>query len=420
MGVRNLIRLIMLLSSLSLAIGLIIPTQATAQPQEESLKYKVGERARQTIYAIETIRVADAVKRPEIISEIRKTIPPIYGYRKSSMTTQIQALEDDWIKTRETFLSEAEKVFGTRVLRNVETTSEAFSKFLSGFQIRNQGFPITDNTGKRWARGDEDREQLQLHITEFETFMTSYFIGSEKDLSSNEIEQVDLISISLLEPESLADLKNLPMSKLALSQLLEVSKAKELFQSESNTRNKPTRIYLSTFVRPNTEYMENLSIERWANADSNQKKETVFEKGEIVVYKGDIITPIIKEALDLMIIGLRFSRLKSSVKTELAKENEHTHSPKAPIESPLLAPQKQEIREPEDERPQGILPPLLGPTTVAQSNKASQPIGVSSPATSNANPSVISAFYLWLIGIGTMVLVSILVVEQSRFAAVKG
>ncbi|MDA0348777.1 MAG: hypothetical protein O3C43_11060 [Verrucomicrobia bacterium] len=292
MGVRYLIRLIIPLSSLSLTTGLIFPSLLIAQSQEEALKYKVGEQARETIIANETIRVNDIEKQSDQFSEVKNTIPSIYGYRKASITAQIQALQDNWNKTGESFLSEVEKVFGKRVFRSVETNSEAFIKLIEGFQKRNKEFPITDYSAKRWARGEDNNEQLQLHISEFETFMTSYFIVSEMDFSSDssKLPSVDIITVNSNENKFLADLRNLQLPKIARSQLLLESKAKELFLTESKTRNKLTRTYLSGFVTTNTEYMENLSIERWVSAEDNLKTETVFEKGEIIVSKGDTIT----------------------------------------------------------------------------------------------------------------------------------
>ena len=406
----------MLLSSSSLATGLIFPSLSTAQSQEESLKYKVGEEARETIVAKETIRVKDVEIGSDQFSEARNAIPSIYGYRKASITAKIQALEENWNKTREIFLLEVEKVFGKRVFRSAETNSEAFIKLIDGFRERNQEFPITVYSAKSWARGEDNDEQIRLHITEFETFMTSYFIVSEKDLKSDSsnIPSVDIITVNPIETISLADLRNQQVPKIVRNQLIPESKAKELFLTESKTRNKLTRTYLAGFVTTNTEFMENLSIERWVSTRDNVKSEIVFEKGEIIVSKGDTITPVIKEALDLMIIGMRFSRLRSSVKIELAKENQPNSSKKDTEKMPPVSPPQREMKEPVEERPKGKLPPLLGSTTVAQSDKTSQATRKSSAATPNGNPSFISSFYLWFFGLGIITVVLILVVLHFR------
>ena len=115
-----------------------------------------------------------------------------------------------------------------------------------------------------------------------------------------------------------------------------------------------------------------------------------------------------------MIIGMRFSRLRSSVKIELAKENLPDSAKKDTEKPPSASPPKRETEEPVEEIPKGKLPPLLGPTTVAQSGKASQPTHISAAAIPNSNPSTISSFYLWIFGIGIIVIAFILVVLHFR------
>lgn len=437
MGMRYLIRFVLLPGPVFWAVGLLLPACLFSQTQEKALEYRVGERARETIYAPETIRVTDPAKHPDVFKEVRNQIPPLYGYDKSASRRSAQALLTDWENTRNAFLSSAERVFGKRVFRPVETASTPFGYFVDSFQGQARGVPVSDAVARRWAGGDPANDVINAHVAQLEAFMTAYFIrqNEEPDAAQSTHEVVDLININRTEPGNLSELADQPLAKINRRQFLTESQAKQLFLRQTNL-NRALKQHLSQWVLPNTHFLERVSIERWVSAQTSMKNEIIFEEGDTVVKEGQEITPLIKEALDFMIIGLRYQRLKDSVKIELAKENAETTPAKSTPaegtkkqESPASPPAAQPTtQEPENKRPQGKLPPRLSPTTVARSgqNEKSGEESLSSiPAQSTAEGNFVSAsldralssmdsLYIWLIGACIVLLGVMLVILHFR------
>ncbi|MCZ6674735.1 MAG: hypothetical protein O7C75_17540, partial [Verrucomicrobia bacterium] len=411
-----------------------------AQYSDEELQYKVGERARDTIYANETIRLSDPEKHPDVFTEVRNTIPALYGYRKSASSIAGRYLTNNWNSTRETFISSLNQVFGKRTFRPVEANSAPFGSFIDSFQARNKEYPLSDALARRWATGEAAADELNELIDLLDAFMTAYFIRLDEEPSNaiTNLEKVDLITIGQFEPASISDVGNQPMAQIARRQFLPLSQAQEIFPKQSGHPNLALKQYLAQFIQANTQFLENLSIERWVAAQEELKNEVVFQRGDVVVKKGAEITPAIKEALDLMIITLRYSRLKDSVKIELAKEKpalntkEAIISDKAKTEESTTAPlTKPVIKESEKQRPEGKLPPLLRPTTVAQSDISMQantslddtlpPVparpdsdGTFVSASINNGLSVMDTLYRWLIGLAIILVVGLLVFLHFR------
>jgi hypothetical protein len=426
----------------TLISGTVFLTLAVAQYDETSLQYSVGDRARHTIYANETLRIQGEDTSKKSLAKAQRSIPPIYGYQKGFVRAQSRTMVDNWGETRESFLNSLDKVFGKRTFRNIEISAPPFKEFISVFQARNDGFPIDDNIARRWARGDGADEVIGGLVGEFESFMTSYFIVSDQALLSapSELPNVDLISLSGSGPQNLVSLPNPTFVKLASQQLLSESEARKRFSELNSMYRSEAQKYVLQFVRPNTIYLEQLSLERWYGSSGSTKHETIFQKGEEIVVQGETITPVIKEALDLMIINLRFSRLRSSVQIELAKENKEGFEESPKTNSDQLA-EPESKREstptldstaplPKEDKKEGMLPPLLSPTTVAQTEslKENQSAAMlNSPAenalsadtgrdyrATSSTPSLVGSFYIWVIGIVLVAVVSALVILHFR------
>jgi membrane-associated HD superfamily phosphohydrolase len=406
-----LIRFARLLSSPTALAGFLFPALLVAQTAERALQYQVGETARETIVANETIRVKDPEKQPNVRVEVRNKFPPVYGYTSKATADASAKLTRDWKSTQEQFLDSLERVYGKRSFRTVETTSQTFTDFIDNFQAENSGFPFYDGLARRWATGNPADDELATHIERLNTFMTAYFIRPDEapELADTTIAQLDLITVKTEEPTTVEELEKYPTAKISPRQFIPISQAREIFLRQSDIQNRKLKIYLSQYILPNTRYLEAASIDRRNQTQSSLNGEIVFESGDIIVRQGEEITPIIKEALDLMIVGLRFARIKDSVKIELAREpgstpkestvqEDKAEETSPSTETPLSQPREESI----EEKPEGKLPPILSPTTVAESNQSSKPTpGRGNPASELATPTssggLISSFYsLWV------------------------
>ena len=431
MSVSSMLKSTLTLITFASWFGALPVSQLAAQNSEESLEYRVGQRARTTIYASDTIRLSDPGKHPDVFTEVRNTIPPLFGYRKIAANEATRALSRSWNDTRDSFLDSLQQVFGKRSFRTSEITSGSFQSLIDSFQATNRGFPVTDELARRWAVNDLANDRLGRLSGHIEDFMTAYFIRPENNpaIASISHSDADLITIADQAPESLDDLNGFPQARVAIRQFLSMQRAQQVFSSQTRIPDQAVKAHLTELIRPNIEYLESLSIQRWVDAQSKLKNEIVFEKGSVVVEQGQRITPVIKEALDHMIISLRYSRLRNSVQIELAKENPDmdseasTPSPRTTeettVEPKSVQPARQEI---EEDRPKGKLPPLLSPTTVVQSDPSNraESAGEQTAPTQQARTDLdrlltwMDSLYRWLIIVCIALLIGALVFLHFR------
>lgn len=381
MRLPSLIRFSKVLGSQLILAGILLPTILCSQSAEQNLQYRVGDIARETIIAPETIEV-DAPANVEVAQELMVgSAPAIYAYQKSASVEVARQLTVAWNQTRDDFLNSLERVFGKRKFRTEEIASDPFVQFVRSYQSTNSGFPFNTATSRRWATGSLATPDLNRYLRILDDFMASYFIRSDDDSFAARANEA-VVEVTTIEgplPTTYADISSETFASVPFNQFLSLSQARSLFEQETVVTSRNLKSYLSQVIAPNSVFLQDASSDRWGTDAFSSGDKIIFEKGDIIVRRGEVITQTVKEALDLMIVSLRFSRMKDSIKIELAREpkqeSESTLEDKAtptkdnPAEKPVPRP---ESREPQKERPQGKLPPILSPTTVAQ-NKGTSP-----------------------------------------------
>jgi hypothetical protein len=416
-----LIRLSKVLSSQLLLAGLVLPIQLFAQSVERAVQYKVGDVARETVIATETIRVSSVSTTETSYSNSSSEIPALYAYQKTVSDSIEQRLTNDWNAARDNYLVALERVFGKRTFRTTEITSEAFVHFTDEFQASNRGFPFNDAAANRWAAGSMHDNDLQRYLGSIRNFMSSYFIRPNNDPFANgkTDAEVEVTTVGSTLPTRLSDTLTESLVRVPLNQFLTLAQARAMYESQGTGGNRALTQYLSQSIQANTSFLQEVSQERWSNTSSPIKKEYIFESGDVIVREGEIVTQVVKEALDVMAVNLRFNRLRDSVKIELAKEPRN--APEEPIqqEAPARAPPeiKLEPKETTRERPQGKLPPILSPTTVAQTEEPKpepEPKEDLTIAPMVASSPAVSSFTRWIIGFILIAIVAFLVMLHFK------
>lgn len=415
-----LIRFSKVLSSQLLLAGLVLTIQLFAQSVERAVQYKVGDVARETVIATETIRVSSLSTPQTSTSVASSETPALYAYQKTVSDSIEQRLTNDWNAARDNYLEALERVFGKRTFRTTEITSETFVHFTDEFRASNRGFPFNDAAARRWAAGSMHDNDLQRYLGSIQNFMSSYFIRPDEDLFANgktDVE-VEVTTVGSTLPTRLSETQTESLVRVPLNQFLTLIQARAMYESQSAGTNRTLTRYLSQSIQANTRFLQEVSQERWANTRAPFKKEYIFESGDVIVREGEIVTQVVKDALDVMAVNLRFNRLKDSVKIELAKEPRNAPEESTKQEAPpaQVPPEiKPDPKETPRERPQGKLPPILSPTTVAQTEEPTPepqkdpriaPMVASSPA--------VSSFVRWIIGIILIAIVATLVIVHFK------
>ncbi len=276
--------------------------------------YQIGDVAQETVIATESFIVADPQEHPEIFEEVRTAIPPVYGYSTNIAFEVRQQVIQTWDSTQKEFIVALERVFNTKVLKRSDTNSIMFKEFVVAFRAINKGFPVSDDHARRWAQGDESLDILKPFAQELEEFSTDYFIrpNDEPRTSSPDLDSVHLVSVQSfddLDSETLSATQSLVSRK----QFLPLTEARKLFHEKHRRSSKAENKFISSAIRPNTQFLESISMERWEKAQGNLTGKITYNEGDPIIHEGELITAVAKEALDYMAIANRYNAMKQSL-----------------------------------------------------------------------------------------------------------
>src|SRR5260370_36821773 len=139
--------------------------EATSAPRNEAgaasiasgwLDYKVGDAAREAIITPVPMVVIDPEAKEALKKKEASRVPVICAYYTNALDEALRDLDDGIASTRSNFLRSAAAAFKRTPVNEAEVDSELFLRFVSAFQGRHKGFPVSTNLAQLWARGESE------------------------------------------------------------------------------------------------------------------------------------------------------------------------------------------------------------------------------------------------------------------------
>ncbi|MEP6663815.1 MAG: hypothetical protein ABJC04_09145 [Verrucomicrobiota bacterium] len=257
--------------------------------------YSTGDFAAEDLVSPKKFSAVDPVETASQREKELEKGPFLFRFDDKIPAQSVARFNHDFAAVREGFLKLVEKNYGTRQLTATDTESERFRQLVIDFRPEVAPFPFTLVKAARWVQGDFE-EKLQQQLAEKLSAASAKYIhpGAWPDAAHGL--QLRVITSSELS-RSVTNLYR--QSELVRrTNVVALAKIQSTVQAQFPREQQATAKYLSGFVEANCFFDEELTRQLREKRAQSMQAMVAFEKGQIIVRRGEKIDAKIKAALD--------------------------------------------------------------------------------------------------------------------------
>lgn len=262
-------------------------------------EYSVGDRARLEIrntMPVELI-VVDPERTERLRREEAQRIPPVFVYSPGVEREAEASLRSAFEQTRETFLAALEASFNRRSLSAPEISSARFRRIVLSLRAQKLPVPLTMGLAQTWAQGEPGKDVLARLTVKLSSIMRLYIRSDTLPLE----EAPDAVRLLPLLDQ---DESPSPEWIEQRGQLVSWSSIFTLTEARMELRRNlaPDELaysdFLTSLVRVNIFFDQELTHQIRRERTKQITATTRYEPRQIIVERGELITPRVKAALD--------------------------------------------------------------------------------------------------------------------------
>ena len=288
-------------------------------PAKDLAAYKIGDTAQDDIVATAPFEAPDEEGTAALKLSKGENTPPIYREYADATNTIARQFLAAFDKAHANFNSGIVSTFQTNIDDTV-IASPDFGYFVTEFNVVNKALPVTTELAAEWAHGDPGVEfrnrclglllQAMDRPVRPDAFPTNFVVRRS----------IRVVQVASPDEElSLASAKHFG-HMFATTNLLTISRARALFRAGFSGDDQPFGRALSDFLQPNC-YPDVALTQQ--GRDAVMKQIVVsdhFDKGHVLVRRGQTIDAQVKAELD----ALSQQLIPSALNQQIATEHENT------------------------------------------------------------------------------------------------
>ncbi len=258
--------------------------------------YSLGETAQQEVIAPKKFAVVDPAETDIRRQSEAAKIPAVIRFQKNIADQSVANFSTEFIFGREKFLDAVEKTFKKRIVTTNEIATARFRKLVTA--IRNETkFPVNAEQAARWARGDSE-ENLHKELCEKLRQISERFIRPDVLPSFTNTFQVRVYESNAAQPQMSLGMLKIESQLMRRTNFVALTKARAALLASFPKEQRALGRALTNFVSPNCFFDEELT--RIARAEKTNLIWAVnsYERGQVIVHRGEIVDAKIKAALD--------------------------------------------------------------------------------------------------------------------------
>lgn len=275
----------------SAGAGVAFANNASKIPQ-----YRVGDKAGMDVVATIRIAAVDPEKTAALREKEAPRVPVIYRWNTNAVEEAVLELRDTFATNRQIFVVSLGKSFNRSVLEDRHLTNQRFGRFITSFQSAHKSFPLSSNLAVAWARGEPDGEFIAPFEAYLRTAMDRYLRPDEHPPEAKIGWQVKLVrsdAASPLHPSAIQRTRG-----IARSNVIAIGKVRFDYRDETSPEPRAIAKYASSFLQPTCIADAGLTRELRDREVGTLTSVNRYDPGDIIVRKGQTITPATKAALD--------------------------------------------------------------------------------------------------------------------------
>jgi hypothetical protein len=285
----------------SITLGILVlawslPCSALGSVTNLVPPYQVGETANVYVIAAFDFVAIDPVKTEALKARQAQNVPFIYRYDTNVFPEALARLRQSFATNREAFLQRVATAFGQQQVGPETLNSERFGRLVASFQKARKGFPFSSNLAVAWATGEPDAPLIAL----FEHDLTLLYGRKVRpDPLPEEARQGWMVRLvptdarTPLSPQVIEQARPTPRSNVVA-----VGKARSDFNNSRATLNPQHARFVASFLKPNIFPETELTRAARHAAAENLTSIRRYQRGDVIVRNGEVVTPVIKAALD--------------------------------------------------------------------------------------------------------------------------
>lgn len=262
-------------------------------------EYAVGDTARmetRNITPVELI-VIDPERTERLRQEEAQRIPPVFLYDQSLEREVDTDLRSAFEQTRQKFLDALDATFKRRQLSARETTSSRFRQFVLSFQTQKPPVPVTLMLAQTWAQGEPGKDIQTRLSSKLGSIMRLYIRSDDLPMAETpqDVRLLPLMDQDVsLSPEMIEQRGRI----VDWGSIFTLTNARRELRRSLTPEELPYSDWLTSLVKVNVLYDEELTQQIRAQRTNQITATTRYEPRQLIVERGETITPRLKAALD--------------------------------------------------------------------------------------------------------------------------
>ncbi|MBI3949664.1 MAG: HDIG domain-containing protein [Acidobacteria bacterium] len=258
-------------------------------------EYEVGVTARMDIVTPVELIVIDPERTERLRQEEAQKVPPVFRFDYRAVEGAIGQLRSAFAQTRDQFLTALEANYKRRQLTARGVASAQFSQFVRSFERNKTAFPVGLDLAQVWAlggSGEEFQGRLISKLRGVMGYIRSDALPPGLSVAPLQVRMVSVIGEDVtpeeVEQSPIVDWSNIYTLAQARSELLKSLAPDERFYGE----------YLAALLNENCFYDDALTHQLRAKVSGQNAVTNRYSPRQVIVQRGQIITPQIKAAID--------------------------------------------------------------------------------------------------------------------------
>lgn len=290
-----------------------LPPAAPAAPPVLA-ELKVGDVAPADILAPVEIVVTDPVATAALREKEALKVPALFRFDPEAGGRAVTNLLAAFTKTRADFLTALESGFGRRRLGEPRANSFAFRKFRLNFLTNNPAFPIPLPLAQTWALGKSDYAVQTQLVARLRAVTTNRYIRADELPAEGQAGPLQVRLLPVAAGQEAPDLAAFEQNSIGIgrNRIAPLARVKNELQKSLSAEERPYNKFLATFLQPNCFFDAGLTRQARARRSEPVWSAERYQPGQVIVQRGEIITPKIKAALDQLAARDAMAQLRAS------------------------------------------------------------------------------------------------------------
>jgi hypothetical protein len=267
-------------------------------PAKEPADYRIGDTVEADIVAPVQLIVINSDRTVALRYTEGRRFPVIFRFYPGTADEAENGFRSAFATARSNFITAVEAVFRRSRLDESATAQPEFQIFVAAFQSQNRAFPLSTNLAALWAQGDAGRALQSAWSAQLRAVMERpVCIGALPEEFDTD-GPARLVAVTNRDEALTFETAVQRGANIARSNVLVLARAKDDLPQTAPPEERAFARFAASFLKPNCFLDASLTRQNSAKAAEQIVATDIYERGQIIARRGQVIDKKIMTALD--------------------------------------------------------------------------------------------------------------------------